>query len=158
VVVSDAVALLISAGFELQARPPAPVKGVEEPITCHLVVGERADAARLGVGRGLLVGRERELARLQMIWARAQAGTLHMPGVVFRGEPGIGKSRLAAAAVELAESSGAAVLELVGSPFHADVGLHPVRTLIEGRCGITRVTDRGVSGCGYWKRRWRPAD
>ena len=63
--------------------------------------------------------------------------------MVFRGEPGIGKSRLAAAAVELAEGSGAVVLELVGSPFHTDVGLHPVRTLIERRCGITRVTDAG---------------
>ena len=143
VVVSDAVAPLIGDGFELQARPPAPVKGVEGPITCHLVVGERADAARVGVGHGPLVGRERELARLQRSWARAQAGTLHTPGVVFRGGPGIGKSRLAAAAVELAEGSGAVVVELVGSPFHTDVGLHPVRTLIERRCGITRVIDAG---------------
>ena len=30
---------------------------------------------------------------------------------MFRGEPGIGKSRLAAKAIELAEGSGAAVLE-----------------------------------------------
>lgn len=143
VVVSDAVALLIGDGFELQARPPAPVKGVEGSITCHLVVGERADAARVGVGRGPLVGRQRELARLQRSWARAQAGTLRMPGVVFRGRPGIGKSRLAAAAVELVEGSGAVVLELIGSPFHTDVGLHPVRTLLERRCGITRVTEAG---------------
>ena len=63
--------------------------------------------------------------------------------MVFRGEPGIGKSRLAAAAVELVEGSGAVVVELVGSPFHTDVGLHPVRTLIESRCGITRVTEAG---------------
>ena len=61
--------------------------------------------------------------------------------MVFRGEPGIGKSRLAAAAVELAEGSGAVVLELIGSPFHTDTGLHPVRTLIERRCGIDRMTD-----------------
>jgi hypothetical protein len=37
--------------------------------------------------------------------------------------------------------SGAAMLELTGSPFHTDVGLHPVRTLIEHRCGIDRSTD-----------------
>ena len=76
-------------------------------------------------------------------WARAQAGTLSVPGVVFRGEPGIGKSRLAAAAAELVEDSGAVVLELVGSPFHTDAGLHPVRTLMERRCGIGRSTDPG---------------
>ena len=141
--ISDAVAPLIRDAFELEARPPAAVKGVEGPIAYHLVLGERADAARVGVGRGPLVGRERELARLQKSWARAQAGTLSIPGVVFRGEPGIGKSRLAAAAAELVEDSGAVVLELVGSPFHTDAGLHPVRTLMERRCGIGRSTDPG---------------
>ena len=76
------------------------------------------------------MGRDRELARLAKSWARAQAGTLTTPGVVFRGEPGIGKSRLAVVAAELVEASGAVVLELAGSPFHTDAGLHPVRTLL----------------------------
>ena len=143
VVVSEAVAPLVGEAFELQARPPAVVKGAEGPISYHLVLGECADAGRVGVGRGPLIGRDRELARLQRSWARAQAGTLTVPGVVFRGEPGIGKSRLAAAAVELAEGSGAVVLELIGSPFHTDTGLHPVRTLIERRCGIGHSTDPG---------------
>jgi hypothetical protein len=31
---------------------------------------------------------------------------------------------------------------LVGSPFHADAGLHPIRTLLERRCGIDRSTGR----------------
>jgi hypothetical protein len=35
------------------------------------------------------------------------------------------------------------VLELAGSPFHTDAGLHPVRTLLERRCGIGRTTDPG---------------
>jgi len=91
---------------------------------------------------GRFVGRDREMARLQKSWTRAQAGTLTTPGVVFRGEPGIGKSRLAAAAAELVEASGSVVLELVGSPFHTDTGLHPIRTLLERRCGIDRNTDQ----------------
>ena len=113
--------------------------------------------SRPGSGRGPLVGRDRELARLEKRWARAQAGTLTTPGVVFRGEPGIGKSRLAAAAAELVEDSGAVVLELVGSPFHTDAGLHPVRTLLERRCGIGRLTDQAERlrlldsrGAGPW--------
>ena len=61
--------------------------------------------------------------------------------MVFRGEAGIGKSRLAAAAAELVERDGGVVLELVGSPFHPDAGLHPVRNLLERRCGITRLTE-----------------
>jgi class 3 adenylate cyclase/tetratricopeptide (TPR) repeat protein len=139
VVVSDAVMPLICDAFELQARRAAAVNGVDGLIIHHPVVGERVKVAR--VGRGPLVGRDRELGRLEKTWARAQAGTLTNPGVVFRGEPGIGKSRLAAAAAELVEDSGAAVLELAGSPFHTDVGLHPVRTLLERHCGISRGAD-----------------
>ena len=104
VVVSDAVAPLVGEAFELMSQAPVAVKGVEGPITYHIVLGEQADAGRVGVGRGPLVGAgKRELARLQNCWRRAQGGTLRTPGVVFRGEPGIGKSRLAAAAVELVE-------------------------------------------------------
>jgi hypothetical protein len=110
-------------------RPAAAVKGIEEAIAHFRVVGERVSPT--GRRRGPLVGRDRELARLQKSWARAQAGTLTTPGMVFRGEPGIGKSRLAAAATELVEASGGMGLELAGSPSHTDVGLHPVRTLIE---------------------------
>jgi class 3 adenylate cyclase/tetratricopeptide (TPR) repeat protein len=143
VVVSDAVAPLVGDDFELAALPPAPVKGVDGLIGHHRVLGERVAAPRVGrAGRGPLVGRDRELARLQKCWARAQAGTLTTPGVVFRGEAGIGKSRLASAAAELVEGSGAVVLGLIGSPFHTDTGLHPVRTLLEHGCGIGRLTDQ----------------
>src|ERR1700739_2755027 len=61
--------------------------------------------------------------------------------MVFRGEPGIGKTRLANEAAEIVESSGGTVVELRGSPLHTDTGLYPVRRLLERRCGITRLTD-----------------
>ena len=141
VVVSEAVVPLVRDAFELQVRPAAAVKGVDGLIAHHQVLGERAVPTR--VGRGPLVGRDRELGRLEKCWGRAQVGTLSTPGVVFRGEPGIGKSRLAAAATELAEASEAMVVELAGSPFHTDTGLHPVRTLLERRCGIGRLTEPG---------------
>ena len=47
----------------------------------------------------------------------------------------------ARSAAELAEASGGAVVELRGSPLHTGSGLHPVRRLLERRCGITRRTD-----------------
>ncbi len=140
VVVSATVEPLIRGAFDLEVRPSAASKSVEGMVAHHQVVGVRAVLAR--VGRGTLVGRDAELARLEKSWARAQAGTLSTPGVVFRGEPGIGKSRLAAAAAELVERSGGMVLELFGSRFHTDAGLHPVRILLERRCGIDRGTDQ----------------
>src|SRR4029453_12889251 len=102
------------------------------------VADERTEASR---ARGPLVGRDRELARLQKSWARAQSGTLTTPGGVFRGEGGNGKSRLAAAAIDIVERDGSGVLELVGSPIQPDAGLHPVRTLVEIRCGISRQSE-----------------
>ncbi len=139
VVVSDSVEPLVKDAFELEALPPAPVKGIKGLIAHSRVICERVESSR--GPSGPLVGREREMARLRKGWVRAQAGTLSMPGVVIRGEAGIGKSRLVAAAVELVEQDAGVVLDLAGSPFHADVGLQPVRTLLERRCGITRLTE-----------------
>lgn len=138
VMVSDAIEPLIRGGFELEARLPKSVKGVEGPVSHFRVVGER-DATSFTPGP--LIGRREELAYLEDSWALARRGALQTPGVVLRGEAGIGKSRLAWAAVDLAERSHAVVLQLVGSPFHTDVGLRPVRRLLERRCGISRTSD-----------------
>ena len=162
VVVSDAVETLIRNDFELESRPPALVKGVEEPIT-HLPRGGRARAGRPGSGRGPLVGRDRELAWLEKCWARAQAGTLTTPGVVFRGEPGIGKSRLAAAAAELVEAlrgGGAGVGRVAVSHRRRPApGAHAAGTPVRHR----PQSPIRPNGCGCCTTRWRrvasdPAD
>jgi class 3 adenylate cyclase/tetratricopeptide (TPR) repeat protein len=139
VAVSDAVAPLVGHLFELRTRPAAPVKGVDGLIGHHRVLGEREEAPPLRPPP--LIGRDREHSWLQQSWQRARDGVLTSPGIVFRGEPGIGKTRLATEAAELVRSSGAPVIELFGSPLHTDTGLHPVRRLLERRCGITRFTD-----------------
>ncbi len=136
VVVSAAIESLIRGQFELDELPARPVKGIERPVQHYRVIAEGASAPR--PGSGPLVGRERELAHLSNSWSKAAQKALDRAGLAFCGEAGIGKSRLASAAVDLAHGSGAVVLELNGSPFHTDVGLHPMRGLIERRCGIER--------------------
>jgi class 3 adenylate cyclase/tetratricopeptide (TPR) repeat protein len=138
VAISDTVERLVRDAFELEALPPKTVKGVEGLIAHYHVVSERDVTTNM---RGPWVGRERELASLQRSWADATAGTLAMPGIAFQGEGGIGKTRLAHAAVDMAQQAGAVVLGLFGSPFHTDVGLRPVRRMLEGRCGIRRESD-----------------
>jgi class 3 adenylate cyclase/tetratricopeptide (TPR) repeat protein len=137
VAVSQAVEQLIRTRFELKAQLPKAVKGVEQPVRYFLVVAER-DLTRIPAGP--LIGRAPELAYLQQAWAQASVGELHTTGVAFVGEAGIGKSRLAWSAVEMAERSHGVVLQLIGSPFHTDVGLRPVRRLLERRCGISRTS------------------
>lgn len=138
VAVSEAVERLVRAGFELHARPPQIVKGVDGPVGHYRVIAER-EVSRIPLGS--LVGRDDEITYLEESWSRATTGMLNSAAVVFHGEAGIGKSRLASAALELAERSHAVVLELIGSPFHPGVGLHPVRRLLERNCGIGRGTD-----------------
>ena len=139
VAVSDAVAPLVGDLFELSSRPAAPVKGVDGLIRHHQVLGERPEAPPLKSPP--LIGRDREQSWLQQSWQWVCDGLPISPGVVLRGEPGIGKTRLANEAAEFVRSSGAPVIELFGSPLHTDTGLHPVRRLVERRCGITRLTD-----------------
>jgi class 3 adenylate cyclase len=137
VAVSQAVEQLIRGRFELKAQLPKTVKGVDQPVRYFLVVAER-DLTRTPAGP--LVGREREIEFLQQAWAQASVGELHSAGVAFVGEAGIGKSRLAWSAVEMAERSHGVVLQLMGSPFYTDVGLRPIRRLLERRCGIGRTS------------------
>ncbi|MHA0289443.1 serine/threonine-protein kinase [Mycobacterium sp. C3-094] len=139
VAVSHSVEPLVRNAFDLERMPSAAMPGSAEVLNPFRVLGERAYTTTAPMGP--LVGRDREFSRLEKSWRRAQAGTLTVPAVVFRGEAGIGKSRLAAAATELVTRDNATAIELVGSPVHADVGLHPARLLLERRCGITRVTE-----------------
>jgi class 3 adenylate cyclase len=136
--VSEAVERLVRESFRLEERDPQPVKGVDDPVVYFRAVGE-LDPTRQALGP--LIGRQREAEYLQAAWAQAAAGTLTTPGVAFVGEGGIGKSRLAAAAIARAVGAGAVVLELFGSPFHADTGLRPVRKLLERRCDIGSASD-----------------
>lgn len=137
VAVSQAIEQLIRTRFELKAQLPKAVKGVDQPVRYFLVMAERELTE---TPAGPLIGRQREIGYLQQAWAQASDGELHATGVVFVGEAGIGKSRLAWSAVEMAERSHGVVLQLIGSPFHTDVGLRPVRRLLERRCGIGRTS------------------
>ena len=124
VVVSDEVRQLVEAHFELEAGEPQPVKGTPEPLQPFRVVGERhVRAPRAWMAP--LIGRDGELRALR---ATLESGA---KGVLVWGEPGVGKSRLVAALTDELET-----VRLHGSPFHADAGLHPVRGLLERRCGL----------------------
>jgi class 3 adenylate cyclase len=141
VVVSEEVHQLVGHRFEAEPGEPQQVKGVAEALPSYRVRGERP--ARVGQpGPTPLVEREAELERLRGVWARTvAAGAGAATSVLVHGEAGIGKSRLVAALIE--ELRPARLLELHGSPFHHEAGLHPVRTLIEARCGVDADTAPG---------------
>ena len=79
---------------DIRPAPPAPTQQIAAP------------AARFTSGRFALVGREKPLAVLSSIYARATTGQL----VVIEGEAGIGKTRLAEEFVQQATCQGAATV------------------------------------------------
>ena len=129
VVVSDAIEPLLRDAFELQALPAATVKGVDGLIAHHLRGGRalRADDDHpwsVG-GSGPRTGATRE-----QLGARAGGHAVHAGGGVprrarDRQEPS------GVAAADFVADSGVVLPELIGSPFHTDTGLHPVRGFIE---------------------------
>jgi class 3 adenylate cyclase len=138
VAVSEAVERLVRENFTFEVRPAQHVKGVEEPVVSYRPTAEREVTP---VPAGPLIGRETELAFLETQWNGIVDGTQTNVAVAFRGEAGIGKSRLARAAIESAEQSDGAILELLGSPLHTEVGLYPIRKLLERRCQISRTAE-----------------
>src|SRR5271165_95252 len=141
VVVSDEVRQLVEDRFQIEAGDPRLVKGVADPLQPFRVLGERAVPVRQAWSTPLLE-RDSELERLRRVWAQVAAGTAdRASGVLICGDAGVGKSRLVATFADEVRSAGACVVELHGSPFHVDAGLHPVRSLVEARCGITDDAD-----------------
>jgi class 3 adenylate cyclase len=90
------------------------LKGLPEPVAVCEVAWERLPepavplpALLTDVGR-VFVGREAEMDRLGQLWKEAVAGGLRL--VLLAGEPGIGKTRLAAELATAAHAEGAVVL------------------------------------------------
>jgi class 3 adenylate cyclase/tetratricopeptide (TPR) repeat protein len=131
VVVSDEIRQLVEQRFEIEPCVAQELKGVGEAVTHFRVAGERRIPDRRSWSTPL-VEREVELGQLREAWDRVAADG-RPAGVLIRGDAGVGKTRLVCA---FAEAIDAEVLWLHGSPFHLDAGFHPVRGLVESRCGI----------------------
>jgi class 3 adenylate cyclase/tetratricopeptide (TPR) repeat protein len=136
VVISEEVRQLVGHRFDVEPLPPAKVKGVERALEPFRVLHERTGLG-LRPSASPLVGRQRELAALQAAWDEAASAISARPvSVLVRGEPGLGKSRLAWELGERVRAAGAAVVELAGSSFHTSAAFQPVHDLLTSRCGI----------------------
>jgi class 3 adenylate cyclase/tetratricopeptide (TPR) repeat protein len=112
IIVAPATRRLAGRLFRYRFLGDAHVKGFDEPVPTWEVTGERTLISRFHalhtVGRAPLIGRSRELTLLQELWGTACSG--RGQAVQLAGEPGLGKSRLAEAAVH--KSLEAAAIQL----------------------------------------------
>jgi predicted ATPase/class 3 adenylate cyclase len=116
VLVSEVVRWLAGSvgGHEFTPLGVLELKGLPAPVpTCEVVWAPLAFSSvplpplLTDIGR-IFVGRERELDRLAQLWKEAAAGELQV--ALLAGEPGVGKTRLAAELAQVVHDEGATVL------------------------------------------------
>ena len=137
VVIADATRKLLGGLFDLELLPELRAKGFAETMQAWRVAGrsglDRFQATRPGAA-GRLVGRTDELATLKDALRRSQGGR----GVtaLVTGEPGVGKSRLAATFTGALDPSEAVVLRFYCAPHARNAPLWPFAERLRRVCRI----------------------
>jgi class 3 adenylate cyclase len=135
VMLSDSTARLVEGKAVLGEPQLVHIKGAEDAVPARRLLS--VGTQRAGVSVSTLVGREWELTSLTTMLDRSAGGRGSVVAVV--GPPGIGKTRLAAEAVQFAKSRGAEVFSTFCESHATDIPFHVVARLL-----------RGVGPLGAW--------
>ncbi len=142
VVVSEATHKRIAGYFETQPLGELTVKGFDQPVAVHKVLGATGAQSRLraaSLSLAPLVGRDSETTELEQQWESVlQTGSLR--AVVLCGEPGIGKSHQAQA-LKQRLSGRCTVVESYCSVLDQNAVLRPIASALESAAQLTGVSD-----------------
>src|SRR5262249_52796031 len=131
---------LVGNLFEYRDLGAVEVKGIAAPVLASQVLRPSAAASRFEALRGSaltrLIGRDEEIDLLLRRWTRAKSGDGQV--VLISGEPGIGKSRIAAALAERLHAEPHIHLRHFCSPYHQDSALFPFIDQLGRAAGFTR--------------------
>jgi class 3 adenylate cyclase len=140
VIIAGATRRLVGNLFEYRDLGTVEIKGLETPITVWQVLRPSAIDSRFEALRSPslspLVGRDAEMELLLRRWGCAKEGEGQI--VLISGEPGIGKSRLTAAAQERLAEEPHIRLRYFCSPYHRDSALFPFISQLEATGGFAR--------------------
>lgn len=138
IVISAATRQIARGLFTYRDLGAVPLKGFAEPVAAWGVLRPNREQSRFQArqqgGAAPFVGRRRELALLVECWGKARTGRGQV--VFVSGEPGIGKSRLAATLQERLVDEDHTRVRWYGSPHHTASALHPVIERIVHAAGI----------------------
>jgi predicted ATPase len=140
VVIAAGTRRLVGDLFEYRDLGAVEVKGIAGPVPawqvlCPSVVASRFEALR-GSALTPLIGRDEEIELLLRRWARAKAGDGQV--VLVSGEPGLGKSRIAAALEERLHAEPHLRLRYFCSPYYQDSALFPFVDQLGWASGFAR--------------------
>ncbi len=137
--VSDAVRLLVEGFVNTETIGEQKLKGIDYPLRVFRVLGRTNAKSRIEARseRGLtqIVGRRAEIALLQSRWQSVCEGEGQT--ILLSGEPGIGKSRLAAHLHDRLVRSNSASVITQCSEQHSTSALYPFITLLEITAGVS---------------------
>ncbi len=137
VVASSVTLALVEGLFLVESLGPITLKGIAQPLEVCRVVQPTGVRSRLEAAAGRLtplVGRRDELDLLADRWASASTG--RGGAVLLRGEPGVGKSRVAHELREVVSGSPHTWIDCSCSPYTQMSALWPVARLIEQGLGL----------------------
>jgi len=138
IVVAASTRRLLGDLFRLRDLGRHEVKGISEPVAAWVIEGVSDSESRFEAVRaaGLtdLIGREDELDFVLERQCLAWKGEGQI--VLISGEPGIGKSRLAAAVAERIAGKPHTRLRYQCSPYHTNSALHPFIAQLERAAGF----------------------
>src|SRR5215471_6825692 len=138
IVVAASTRRLLGDLFRLRDLGRHEFKGIAEPVAAWMVEGVSASESRFeavrAAGLSDLIGREDEIDFLLERQRLAWKGEGQI--VLISGEPGIGKSRLAAALAERIAGEPYTRLRYQCSPYHTNSALHPFIAQLERAAGF----------------------
>jgi class 3 adenylate cyclase/predicted ATPase len=140
VVIAAGTRRLLGDLFEYRDLGAVEVKGIAARMQAWQVLRPSVVASRFEALRGSalsrLIGRDEEIDLLLRRWARAKAGDGQI--VLVSGDPGIGKSRIAAALEESLRAEPHLRLRYFCSPYHQDSALFPFIDQLGRASGFAR--------------------
>jgi class 3 adenylate cyclase/predicted ATPase len=146
VVIAESTRRLLGNLFQLEDLGTRDLKGIAGPVRAWAAVQANPVASRFealhATGMTALVGREEESELLLRRWSKATTGKGQV--LLLSGEPGIGKSRLTAAIMELLAGEPHRRVRYFCSPQHTNSALHPIIGQIEHAAGLTRDDSLGA--------------
>jgi len=141
ILMSAATSRLVQGSIRLEASQPVQVKGKTELVSIYKVVGTLPRRSPI-VSRSErtlspFVGRERELATLEAVFAQVEAGQGQVVGIM--AEAGGGKSRLLYEFRQRLQDKRVTYLEGRCLSYGSTIPYHPIIDVLRNNCDITET-------------------
>jgi class 3 adenylate cyclase len=141
ILISENTSRLVEGAVRLEALPPVQVKGKTELVPLYKVIGtlprRSPIASRSERTLSPFVGREREVATLEALFAQVESGQGQVVGIV--AEAGGGKSRLLYEFRQRLQDKLVTYLEGRCLSYGSSIPYHPLIDVLRHNCGISET-------------------